>query len=115
MGGMQIPFLENFFELPLTPFGYDDQHTLLTLGKHDFIGIHSGFPLRNQIQIDFNARVPTGCGFTGGTGKPGSSHILNTHNQAGNGHHLEAGLKEEFLHKGIPFLHRRPILRTFLG
>ena len=54
---MQIPFLENALDLGFAAALDDHQHALLRFGEHDFVRRHARFALRNQRDVDLDARA----------------------------------------------------------
>ena len=80
------------------------QHALLRLAQHDFVGSHAGLALRNLVEFDFNAGAAARTHFARGAGQPGRAHILNADDCAGL-HRFEAGLKQQLFEERIANLH----------
>ncbi len=110
---MQVPLVEDALDLRFAAALHDEQHPLLRLGEHDFVGRHAGLALRDEGDIDFNARPAPRAHLRRGAGEAGRSHVLDPDERVGL-HHLEAGLEEQLLHERIADLHRGALLRRLV-
>ena len=104
VGGVQVPFFENRLDLRLAAFLHDDQHALLAFGEENFVGIHAGLALGDLVQLDVDAGAAARGRLAGGAGQPRRAHVLDADDEAGDGHHFEAGLEQKFFHERVALL-----------
>ena len=102
--GVETPFREDAQHLVFAAFFRDQQHALLAFRKHDLVGAHAGFTLRNQIEFDIEADAAARAHLAGGTGEAGSAHILNAHDGAGL-HGFKTCFEQQLLHERVADLH----------
>ena len=58
--GMQVPFLENSFQLFLASLATNDEHAFLAFGQHEFVGRHAGLAHRDPVGVQYHARFALG-------------------------------------------------------
>jgi len=108
--GVQVPLCEDLLDLALAARLDDHEHAFLRLGEHDLVGVHAGLALRHAVELDRDAGAAAAGGLAGGTGEACRTHVLNTDDEARNGHHLEARLDQQLLHERVTLLHCRAVL-----
>ncbi len=96
------------------PFCGDEEHALLRLREHDFVGGHAGFALGDEVELDGDAELALGAHLAGGAGEAGCAHVLDAEDGAGL-HDFEAGLEEEFFEEGVAHLDVGALLFGALG
>ena len=64
---IQTPLFKDAEDLVFAAFGSDQQHSLLALGEHDFIGAHAGFALGDEVQFNVKAHAAAATHLAGGT------------------------------------------------
>ena len=85
-------------------FGTDDEeHALLGLGEHDFVGGHGVFTPVDIGDIDADAASAAICGFDGGAAETGSAEVLKSYKGTGSGS-FQAGFDEDFFQEGVAYL-----------
>ncbi len=110
---MQIPFLEDAFDLRFASALGDQQHPFLRFGQHDFVRRHAGFALRHEGDVDLHAGAAARAHLRRRTRQARGAHVLDADERV-RLHHLEARLEEQLLHERIADLHRRALLRRLL-
>ncbi len=110
---VQIPLLEDRFDLGFAPLLDDEEHAFLRFGEHDFVRRHAGLALRHAADVDLDAAAAARAHLGGRAGQPGRAHVLHADERVGL-HQLEAGFEQELLHERIADLHRRPLLGRLL-
>src|SRR5271157_1303680 len=111
--GVETPLLKDLEDFVFAAPGGHQQHPLLALGEHDFIGGHAGFALRDEVQLDVESDAAAGAHLAGGTGQPGGAHVLDADDGAGL-HGFKAGFEEELFHERVANLDVGPLgLRAF--
>ena len=111
--GMEIPLVEDCFDLRLAPFLDDEQHALLRFGEHDLVRRHAGLALRDAADVDLDAAAAASAHLRCRAGQAGRAHVLDADERVGL-HQLEARLEEQLLHERIADLHRGTFLRRLL-
>ena len=106
---LQAPAMKDLDQLILSPRLGHKQHPLLRLGKQKLPGQHPRFPHGHPIQVKLDAHPTLGGHLCGGAGDSRCPHILRRHHRPG-GKSLQTGFDQALACKGIPHLHRRPIL-----
>ena len=109
-----IPFLKNSPNDVFLPAARDDQHALLRFAQENFVGRHARLALRHFGEIDFHAGAAAAGGFTGRTGEPGRTHVLDTGHGIGR-EQFETRFEEQLLFEWIAHLNRGAVFARFLG
>ena len=94
--------------------GHDEQHPLLRLGKHDFVGSHSLFAAGDSRHINVYACIGARGAFNDGACEPARAEVLHSHQQPRGGN-LQAALQYQLLKKWVAHLHGGAALRGLLG
>ena len=84
----------------LAAFFGDEEHALLALAQHHFVGGHAGFALGHMVEIHLDADAAARAHLATGAGEAGRAHVLNADDRAGL-HRFQAGFEEKLLHEGI--------------
>src|SRR5581483_9632338 len=105
---VQSPLFEDSKDFLSPAFVGHQQHALLGLAEHDFVGRHAGLALGNAVQLDLHPHVAARAHLAGGAGQAPGAHVLDADDRPGL-HGLEAGFEKEFLQERIADLHVRPL------
>ena len=110
-GEVEAPFAEDRFRFLFLLRLEHHEHALLAFRQHHLVGAHAGLAARHFVEVERNAEVALGAHLDGGTGQPGSAHVLDG-DDAALGHDLEAGFEQKLFRERIADLHGRAL---FLG
>ena len=101
---IQSPLLENAEDFVFAAFLRYQQHALLRLAEHDFVGGHASFALRHAVEFDLDAHMTARAHLASRTRKSCRAHILNADNGSGL-HGFETSFEQQLLQKRIADLH----------
>ena len=97
------------------PLADDDEHAFLRFGKHGLIGRHARLALRDEREVDLDARAAAAGRLAGGAGEAGRAHVLHADDGLGMLEEFEARLEQQLLDEGITHLHGGPVGLRVLG
>jgi hypothetical protein len=112
-GGLQIPLVEDSFDVRLASGLGDQQHALLRFRQQKIVRAHDLLAPWNAIQIDLDAESSPTRHLHRRAGEPRRSHVLDRH-QAVAGHQLEARFEQQLLGERISHLYCRALLLGIL-
>src|SRR5690242_12085352 len=97
---VQSPFFEDAKHFALASAFRHEEHALLRLAEHNFIGRHSALALWYVIELDLDANVAASPHLARGAGQTCGSHVLDA-DYCASLHGLETGFQQKFFQKGI--------------
>src|SRR5208337_4479044 len=100
--------LEDAKDLVFAALLPDQQHALLRLAEHDLVRSHSGFALRNTVQLNFDSSAATRAHLAGRASQSGGAHVLDSNNGTSL-HRLQTGFQQQLLKKRIADLNIRTL------